>query len=133
MTPENMTSTMWMHMLNTGGRWTASEMAHFCKGNRDRADKLLSSMALNGYAKSYRSPTRKNGRSYGVDLTCNIPRWLNLRDVLTAAGRQIDHLELEDEADLPVPSRRGKRGALTQFARATSIFSVGDDNNRRAA
>lgn len=84
MSADTMTAAMWVHMLEHGGRWTAAEMTAISKCDRYATDKLLASMQTKGIARVYSAPHRRNGRAYGVDATCKIPRGMTLQELMAA-------------------------------------------------
>jgi hypothetical protein len=87
------TRKFWLHMLHSGGHWSARELRDLlCPHDYDAhaAEQLLRNLLQSGAVKRFRSAERKNGVAYGVTRDCVIPAGVNLKDVLSATLHKLD-------------------------------------------
>lgn len=120
-TADSTTAVLWLHMLSHGGRWTSAELAVVVGWGRDRTNGLLADMAVKGFCLIYRSGQRKNGRAYGVGMTCKVPRGVRIDQVMEAA-----RVPMSRPKDDPLESESlPPRGQLAGLGRVTSVFALG--------
>lgn len=84
-----LTVSMWLLMLEQGGRWTTSQMAQKLNVPMSKAERMAYFMVRSKCATKYRRQDRKNGVAYGVTNDNTVPRDMKLDDLLKAAGIRI--------------------------------------------
>lgn len=83
---EGLSRRMWLLMLEQGGRWTCTEIAHKLAIPVEKAGSLVYFMLRSGTVKRVRSGKRKNGVAFVVNSDCMTPREMRLGDLLDATG-----------------------------------------------
>lgn len=126
MTADTITATMWLHLLQTRDPLTAASLGMVAGCTRKRAETILAKMQARGAVRSYRDPSRRNGRAWVVDVACTLPHGVTLQQVFEAVGPAglIGPVSAEDDActaDDTLPPR----GELGHLGRVASVFAIG--------